>query len=250
MKNIKQELFSAIRPLSLSAKEYERVEILKTSTEALSRMCNQSIYIIDYARQEFFYVSSHPLFLCGYTQEEVTKMGYDFYEKVIPANDLEMILDINRFGWDLFYNSPDDGRDNYCISYDFHLQHQNGTKVMVNHKLSPLCLTADNNIWMAICVVSYSPSQKIGNVVFTQNNKDQYYIYDLKKKKISPHFPEQLTRREEEILLMIMRGNNATKIAEDLKLSFYTVKQHRSNIEKKLGVKNLSNAVAMFYSKF
>jgi hypothetical protein len=55
--------------------------------DAVSRISGQSLYVIDYFRKGFIYVSDHPLFLCGYTARDVLKMGYSFYEKVVPPDD-------------------------------------------------------------------------------------------------------------------------------------------------------------------
>ena len=40
---------------------------LVQTIEAFARVTYQSVYLIDYYRQEFLYVSDNPLFLCGHT---------------------------------------------------------------------------------------------------------------------------------------------------------------------------------------
>ena len=48
--------------------------------EAFSRLTYKSVYIIDYYKRNFLYVSQNPLFLCGLSPEEVkefaNKVGY------------------------------------------------------------------------------------------------------------------------------------------------------------------------------
>ncbi len=249
-KPIRQQFFEPIIHQTIAESKYQKLEVIPEMCDKLSRINNQSVYIIDYAKQGFWYVSSHDLFLCGYSPEEVKRMGYLFYERVLSPEDLQMLLEINKMGWALFYKAPVANRKDFCFSYDFYLHHKNGNKVLINHKLSTFYLSEDGNIWLALCTVSHSPRKEPGNVIFTQNNKTEYYTYDFEKKQIVPHCPEKLTRREEEVFVLMIRGYNTTEIAEELSLSENTIRNHRSSIEKKMGVNTLSNAVAMFYSMF
>lgn len=45
--------------------DYSRVDEYIRSAEAFSRSTYQSVYIIDYFKQNFLYVSPNPMFLCG-----------------------------------------------------------------------------------------------------------------------------------------------------------------------------------------
>lgn len=250
MNTTKQKLFAEVKPPVITPSEYDKIEVLKKPCEMLSHMCNKSIYIIDYLKQEFFYVSPHPLFLCGYTAKEVLKMGYDFYEKVFSPEDLEMELEINRFGWQLFYETAPDERNDFVISNDLYLEHKNGVKTLVNHRLSPFYLTKEGDVWLAICTVGYSPAKNPGNIFLTKKDKTEYFTYDLNQKRIHRYRPTKLTRREEEIILLSMRGYEVETIAEKLKISPHTVKNHRAHIGDKLNVNNLSSAAVTFYSTF
>ena len=49
--------------------------------KAFARTTYSSIYVIDYEKKGFDYVSDNPLFLCGNTADEVKQMGYAFYFK-------------------------------------------------------------------------------------------------------------------------------------------------------------------------
>ena len=245
---INKKFFSSTNTPVIEQSEYDKVEILKETCEALSRMCNESIYIIDYSKQEFFFVSSHPLFLCGYTSEEVLEMGYDFFEKVFSSEDLERTLEMNRLGWQLFYEATPEERINVLVSDDVYLHHKNGTKILANYKISPIRLTKEGNIWLALCVFNYSPNKKTNNIVFTIKDRMEYYTYDSNKKQIFRYYPLKLTMREKEISLLIIRGYDTETIAKILKVSPYTIKNHRANIERKLNGSNLFNVATMPYS--
>ena len=47
--------------------DYAKTGVCIAMANALARNTNHSLYIIDYNRKNFLYVSSNPLFLCGRT---------------------------------------------------------------------------------------------------------------------------------------------------------------------------------------
>ncbi len=52
-----------------------------------------------------------------------------------------------------------------------------------------------------------------------------------------------LTRREKEVLQLIAKGRTSLQIAQQLKLSKYTIDTHRKNIHNKLGIKTNTGLV-------
>ena len=62
-----------------------------------------------------------------------------------------------------------------------------------------------------------------------------------------PELPVPLTRREDEILAMLVKGKSNADIAEELFVGPATVKTHVSNILMKLDVKDRIHAVIWAY---
>jgi DNA-binding NarL/FixJ family response regulator len=52
-----------------------------------------------------------------------------------------------------------------------------------------------------------------------------------------------LTRREKEILELLAKGRTTLQMAQELKLSKFTIDTHRKNIHKKLGIKSNTGLV-------
>ncbi len=55
--------------------DYRLAEVFVRSAEAFANATYQSVYIIDYFRKNFLYVSPNPLFPCGMAADEVKKQG-------------------------------------------------------------------------------------------------------------------------------------------------------------------------------
>ena len=115
--------------------------------EAFTRTTYKSVYVIDYQKKGFEYVSDNPLFLCGHSAREVKEMGYDFYFKYVPQDDLQLLLKINTIGFDFYERIPFEERKEYSISYDFQLKNEEGNTNIINQKLTPLFITENGKIW-------------------------------------------------------------------------------------------------------
>ena len=63
---------------SVTEEEKEQQFSYLESIKAFSRATYTSIYVIDYMKQGFEYVSDNPLFLCGNTPEQVLEMDMLF----------------------------------------------------------------------------------------------------------------------------------------------------------------------------
>ena len=55
------------RRMEIPDEDYAQAQVCVAMADALSRTTNHSIYLIDYNRRNFLYVSSNSLFLCGRT---------------------------------------------------------------------------------------------------------------------------------------------------------------------------------------
>jgi len=82
--------------------EYIKIQSKIEALSDISHIANMSFYVTDYYRKNFLYVSSNPLFLCGYDREDVKKMGYSFFLKIVPDEDLSMFTEINKKVFEYF----------------------------------------------------------------------------------------------------------------------------------------------------
>ncbi|MBN1183695.1 MAG: response regulator transcription factor [Bacteroidales bacterium] len=238
------DFFKPVKGFSNSKElDYKQTDALLEASIILSKVLNLSIYVVDYYKKEFAYVSEHPLFLCGYDREKVKTMGYNYFEKIVIAEDLNMLLEINEKGFDFFYNLPINRRTHCFISYDFRVKYKNGNIFLVNHKLVPFHILTSGEMWLAVCLVSLSVNLKPGNVYIQMLNEPVKYIYSFKQKKFNLQDPIILPDNEKTILKLSALGYTSKEIADRLCKDLNTVKFHKSNIFKKLEVRNITEAI-------
>ncbi len=236
------------RPMILTdepeERDYKAIQPYIDEAKIFSHTIYQSVYIIDYYKRGFIYVSDNPLFLCGKSASVVQKMGYLFYFYHVPKEDLELLLEINEAGFSFYNKLPVEERLKYSISYDFRLKQANKHLFLINHRLIPLVLDKSSNIWLALCIVSGSSNNKPGNIFIHENNGNNIFKYDTEKKfwKKQPNI--KLTRTEKEILLLSRQGLTMKEIAERLSVTTHAVKLCRGKIFDKMHVTNISEAIA------
>lgn len=214
------------------------------AVKAFARLTYESVYVIDYTDMSFEYVSENPLFLCGYAPEEVLRLGYGFYFRHVPEEELTLLTLINEVGFDFYARLPAGERKLYSITYDFHLVNKDGRQILVNHKLTPLFLTGDGKMWKSMCIVSLSRHRAAGNVrIYKQGSGE---IWELETGKNIWHRSAKpvLTEREIEVLLLHARGFSIHQIAEKIFVAPDTVKYYRRRIFERLEVNNIEDALA------
>lgn len=223
--------------------DYGRVDEYIRSAEAFSRSTYQSVYIIDYFKQNFLYVSPNPMFLCGLTPDEMMRLGYHFYLKYVPEDEQALLLDINRAGFAFHHKIPREEHKDWYISYDFHILN-NGHPILINHKLTSLALTSDGRIWLALCVVSASPHTTPGNIEMHRTGSSEYFSYNTTSHRWERKEMPTLTEGEKSVLTLSIQGYTMAEIADRICLSPDTVKKYRQRIFEKLSVRNISEAIA------
>src|SRR6478735_612490 len=199
-KNSKSTLLTKNNIGKVSEEDHLQQQDYLEAVKSFARLTYESIYVINYEKMAFEYVSENPLFLCGYTPEEVLNMGYEFYFKNVPEADLELLNAINEAGFDFFKDVPDKEKKQYSITYDFHLINKEGKHVLINHKLTPLFLTSEGKMWKAMCIVSISPHKSSGNICIHRQGTDALWQLDIEKNRWEKSVKPKLTDREIEIL--------------------------------------------------
>lgn len=228
----------------ISAEEQSQTFNYLEAIEAFARITYKSIYVIDYQKKGFEYVSDNPLFLCGHSAEDVKAMGYAFYFKYVIPEDLDLLLKINTVGFEFYENIPLADRKKHTISYDFHLKNEEGRKILINQKLTPLFLTEEGKIWKAICIISLSTENKSGNIKIYKKDDNIVFNYDLEGNFWKETKIQELSSREKEILLYSTRGYTINEISKAIYVSADTVKFHRKKLFEKLDVANITEAIA------
>lgn len=224
---------------------YASIELYEKFFDAFARCTYKSIYVIDYYKKNFLYVSENPLFLCGKTPKEVLEMGYEFYMNNVPKSNLPLLLEINRAGFKFAEKLPIESRLEYTLSYDFQITQPNGKDTFINHKITPIKLTDDGKVWLALCSASLSAHSEIGNIEVFKKGCDTRWKYNIETHKWKEYEGTPLNNNEKDVLFMSAQGYTTNDISKLMFKSVDTIKGYKRQIFEKLGVANTIEAISI-----
>lgn len=228
---------------NVTEEDYAKIKLLVSAAEAFSRSTYQCVYIIDYFKRNFLYVSENMAYLCGQKASEIKDFGYKLYTDYVPLKDQQMLLEINKKGFDLFNELPVSERMDYSITYDFHII--NGRKQrLVNHTLTPILLTKDGRIWLALCTFALSARNSPGHIIMKKSGSNKFYELSLDGHKWQYKDAIPLNETEREVLILSAQGYTMNEIADKLCKSVDTIKACKRNLFARLQVKNIAEALS------
>ncbi|RHH07923.1 LuxR family transcriptional regulator [Bacteroides fragilis] len=230
-------------------KDYKAIQPCICTLDAFYRILPCSIYVIDYYKQNFLYISPNRLFLSDSTIEEIKNMGYAYYYKLLPQEDRTFLEFINKEGFSFFYKLPKEDRMKYSISYDFFIfSGHNKRKVLINQKLTPIMLNDKNQIWLALCVISIAPHKKRRGIIIRKEGADTQYTYDFIEHKWETINIVKLSDIDIDILRFSEQGLSNQEIADILFYDVNSIKFHKKQIFRKLKVKSIKEAIDYAYN--
>ena len=162
----------------------------------------------------------------------------------VPEDELPMLTELNRSGFRAFDEVAVENRRHCMMSYDFHIC-TNDRLLLINHKITPLVLTEDGRTWLALCTVSLSAHKEAGHIEFFQFATGEKRAYSLQAHRWEDSTTIILKPEEKQVLTLSAQGYTMKEIAGLMFRSIDTVKFYRRCIFEKLGVKNITEALAL-----
>ena len=226
----------------ITAADYERIKPCVETVRSFALTTHQSIYIIDLFKRNFLYVSDNPIILCGQTAETMQKMGYKFFHTHVPEEELPMLKSLNQVAFKVFYDTPAEHRRQCMLSFDFHMR-RDDRLILLNQRSTPMALTKDGAIWLALATVSISSHKEAGHIEFFRFYSRERFEYSLEHKCWNKCETITLRPEEQQVLTLSAQDYTMKEISEIMLRSFDTVKFYRRQLLKKLGVQSITEAL-------
>jgi len=226
----------------IDEQEYARKDIYIETVASFSRSFYQPIFVVDFYKQDLLYVSGNLRYLCGLSGEQLKASPNTLYFDFVPEDEEEILKEIVFKALELFESFPIEERKDWVLSYDFHLKF-GVRKRLIQHQITPLRLTEDGRLWLALCSFSIASRKEIGNATMRRYEHQDYFMYSLKNHVWYYREGVRLTDSEHDVLLMSSQGYTMKEIAARLFKSEDSVKSIKRNLFSKLGVRNITEAV-------
>ncbi len=183
----------------------------------------------------------------GYESDDVEV--HSFINNIHP-DDQPWFLNFENKVCDFFKGLTIDQIPNYKVSYDYRIKKQNGEYIRILQQVLVIDYDTNGNILRTLGVhtdiSSLKPTFDTGiksKLSFIGLNGQPSY-YDVDVKEVFKTSNSQVTKRERDILCLLLDGKNSLEIAKLLIISKFTVDTHRKNLLNKMKVNNTAELVS------
>jgi DNA-binding CsgD family transcriptional regulator len=224
---------------TVNYRAYFEPAIAQTINYAIGPYC---WFIPDNRLMKITAVSDNIRQLTPFTKEECIGQGPEFFAANTHPDDYSYLLSATALGAEIHekIQSENGGQvrvNIYCRMLD---ANKNYRWTLVQYIAqyfneegrieSTLCLITDLSHFTMV-------DRPMMTVIDNNNKKHQYFKVIVRDKNILPIGLPHITKREQEILQLMVKGLNTPKIAETLNLSYHTVENHKRNLRKKTSTK-------------
>ena len=192
--------------------------------------------IIDLQKRNFYDVSDHGFFLCGYSQSEVKSMGYKFFNKIIHPDDIQLWVDMYNIILKYLCDKDVETEEGHYFSCTFRINSGFKIKKMPYYIMAELRLRpvfVNQKLKYGLCLFTSSSVKTSGNlrVYFKRERIYREYLF-TKKRGISKNMLE-LSLREREILMLFQQDLSRKEMADTLCVAIKTIKNTINRLFKK-----------------
>lgn len=210
---------------------------------ATFRISPQSAFIIDFAEHKMLYRTEGLIYIDESVPSDVNWDSPNPYWARVTEATLGKLIDIRR-NYPLVSENLSVGQyQKHVCTIDYPIvidKHQ----LFITQKFTPLLLDEEGISRIGLFIVSSSTKTEVGCSISLPDGRR--YIFDFPQRKFLENTKEsELSKRELAILRRIKMGLTNQEIADSMFLSVNTVKTHRARIFKKLGVNNITEAIAV-----
>lgn len=193
---------------------------------------------------KFDIISDEMVQVLGYEKNEITVPS--FISNIHP-DDQPWFLNFENKVVEFFSTLRSDQVTNYKIRYDYRIRKKNGDYIRILQQTVTLQFEGENQVVRTLVVhtdISHLKRDGLPVLSFIGLNGEPSYI-NVDVKELFTTAKEIITKRERQILTLLVKGDDSKTIASKLDISKQTVDTHRKNLLKKTGCENTASLIAM-----
>ena len=219
-------------------REPDQLDLTQTKIDSFSSA--SSSFILDLNKLKFTYVSKSVKKITGYSPEDFLSEGFAFCYKIWHPQDTAILqkLHQNLFGY--YYSTPITERYRLKFSYNMRIRRKDGSYMHILQQTIFIKI-ADNGKPLVdfSTLTDITPFKRDHHLTLHIQKINASGEYEQVYKEMFYNYDFAFTRRQLEIITLISKGLTTKEIAARLFLSVDTVKNHRKNILKMTGSKNV-----------
>jgi DNA-binding CsgD family transcriptional regulator len=228
---------------AISDEDYKRIMPKIQMIKRLAEIESSIYAVFDLHKHNYLLQSKEQLEIFGFDKCKGKTIDLEMHYERIHPDDLAFVLETDNMQYQFFSNMSFNEKKDYKLVYDFRTRNIDGFYVRHIHQSIPLEQEKNGRTWLTL-VISHPISES------TTNEKPQRRLINIKTGELhlfnkidGKNSGVILTKREQEVLLLISRGYDSYNIADKMKISINTVNNHRQSILRKTKTENATQAV-------
>ena len=219
--------------------------LIENLSDLLELYSPDIFYLTDFQARKYLYIGSTMPDYFGHNPNRIrAEDGMNFCFSLIHPLDLQAALDqIGKFEKSEFRSEVTPS-----ITIEFRMRHGNGHYLWMRTREYIIEFNDEGKIkytlGMSTCIDAKKKKEEsvLSSSNLQETAKNAYLEYSEKKKEM-----EKISNREIQIMGLLTMGLSSKEIGSKLDISPETVEKHRTNIKRKLGVKNTAESINLFY---
>ena len=190
---------------------------------------HQGLYVSDHRANAMVYVSEGMERLLGHSAAEFAAGQYVFiHPEDLPVVTAATVL-VNQY----IAARLDDPLAGIMLTVDYRIRHARGHYVRVLRQNLLLSREPNGAVVGSAGILTDISAHKVTNDVRFHVNRADFPAF-VRQQQLGT-LPVTLSRREQEVLNLVLEGQTSQQIAQRLGLSMATVSTHRRNFKRKVG---------------
>ena len=193
------------------------------------------VYILDYSRQQHFFISDEAKRITGYSSDELMAMGLKAVHGIMVKDDLDYFsnnLFMNLYNF--VHKIPTEDLHKYRFSLNYRVNRKDGAVIHLLQQYLILECDPMGYPLVTLGICSDITAHALNNqVVLTVSKFDDEEGYKLISSDAIREQPVEISSREIEVLKLISKGFSSGDIAKALSIKENTVRAHRRSLMRK-----------------
>ena len=220
---------------------YPNLKPIIDTVAAFARISHQWLYVADIIRRTYLYISEDPGATLGADAKRLTKEGYNLIIDRVAPNERSLYNEVLRACENMLDTLTLEQRKHATFKFDITSMEGERPRLL-HHVITPLVTNNDGMPWIVMSLLSPSMYKEAGHLLCETGKTVQEYNFELHRwQKVNKTVKMTVTERD--MLIYSARGYTLEEISRLTYRTLDTVKMHRRNIFKKLGVSNINEAL-------
>lgn len=208
-----------------------------------SSVLSYPFYLLDWENKEILYATGNPYFIGKYTADEMMTKGEGCLFDMVRSDESDYLRNVSTEIYNFYSQLEVEDKSEYVASYNCSVRVTSDFFIKVNCQV--VLLNTDFRKNILLCVLLPGIRSHEGALVVRNKKLNRIWVWKEHDRVWKKYPGEILNDKEKLVMVYAIDGMDISETADAMNKSVETVKDYRTSIIDKLGVKNISEAISV-----